>query len=171
MVTKIIMMGMVSLDVDPFSSPTPKGTGNSLGIVEDRLFMTLIKELKPNCQDRGFPGGAIRTHLPVQETQETRVSPWVGKIPWRRAWRPTPVFLSGECHGQRSLVGSKVTCVLHRNTHDCATPGGSCPATLCSLRTFPKGRKTHSHLESERCSRKCNTADLGEVTNAAFCSF
>ena len=58
MVTKIIMMGMVSLDVDPFSSPTPKGTGNSLGIVEDRLFMTLIKELKPNCQDRGFPGGA-----------------------------------------------------------------------------------------------------------------
>ena len=31
--------------------------------------------------------------------------PWVGKIPWRRAWQPTPVFLSGESHGQRSLVG------------------------------------------------------------------
>ena len=29
--------------------------------------------------------------------------PWVGKIPWRRAWQPTPVFLSGEFHGQRSL--------------------------------------------------------------------
>ena len=26
------------------------------------------------------------------------------KIPWRRAWKPTPVFLPGECHGQRSLV-------------------------------------------------------------------
>ena len=30
---------------------------------------------------------------------------WVGKIPWRRAWQPTPVFLHGEFHGQRSLVG------------------------------------------------------------------
>ena len=31
--------------------------------------------------------------------------PWVGKIPWRRVWQPTPVFLPGESHGQRSLVG------------------------------------------------------------------
>ena len=29
---------------------------------------------------------------------------WVGKIPWRRERQPTPVFLSGELHGQRSLV-------------------------------------------------------------------
>ena len=34
------------------------------------------------------------------EMQET----WVGKI-WRRAWLPTPVFLPGEFHGQRSLMG------------------------------------------------------------------
>ena len=32
-------------------------------------------------------------------------NPWVGKIPWRRRWHPTPVFLPGESHGQRSLVG------------------------------------------------------------------
>ena len=31
--------------------------------------------------------------------------PCVRKIPWRRAWQPTPVFLPGESHGQRSLVG------------------------------------------------------------------
>jgi len=31
--------------------------------------------------------------------------PWVGKISWRRARQPTPVFLPGESHGQRSLVG------------------------------------------------------------------
>ena len=31
--------------------------------------------------------------------------PWVGKIAWRRGWHPTPVFLSGESHGQRSLAG------------------------------------------------------------------
>ena len=29
---------------------------------------------------------------------------WVGKIPWRRKWQPTPVFLPGEFRGQRSLV-------------------------------------------------------------------
>ena len=31
--------------------------------------------------------------------------PWVGKISWRRPWQPTPVFLPGKSHGQRSLVG------------------------------------------------------------------
>ena len=31
--------------------------------------------------------------------------PWVRKTPWRRAWKPTPIFLPGESHGQRSLVG------------------------------------------------------------------
>ena len=30
---------------------------------------------------------------------------WVGKIPWRRAWQPSPVFLPGESNGHRSLVG------------------------------------------------------------------
>ena len=30
---------------------------------------------------------------------------WVGKIPWRRKWQPTPVYLPGESHGQRSLAG------------------------------------------------------------------
>ena len=34
-----------------------------------------------------------------------RFSPWVGKIPWRREWQPTPVFLIREFQGQRSLVG------------------------------------------------------------------
>ena len=31
--------------------------------------------------------------------------PWVGKIPWRRKWQSTPVFLSGKSQGQRSLMG------------------------------------------------------------------
>ena len=34
-----------------------------------------------------------------------RFHPWVGKIPWRWKWQSTPVFLSGESHGQRSLMG------------------------------------------------------------------
>ena len=32
-------------------------------------------------------------------------NPWVRKILWRRKWQPTPVFLPGKSHGQRSLVG------------------------------------------------------------------
>ena len=34
-----------------------------------------------------------------------RFDPWVGKVPWRRAWQPTLVSLPGESHGQRSLSG------------------------------------------------------------------
>ena len=30
---------------------------------------------------------------------------WVGKIPWRRKWQPTPVFLPGKSHGKRNLAG------------------------------------------------------------------
>ena len=30
---------------------------------------------------------------------------WVGKIPWRREWKPIPVFLPKEFHGQKSLAG------------------------------------------------------------------
>ena len=43
-----------------------------------------------------------KTCLPIQETW---VQSLVGKIPWRRAWQPTPVFLPGESHGHRSLAG------------------------------------------------------------------
>ena len=43
------------------------------------------------------------TNLPAM--QETGFDSWVGKIPWRRAWQPTPVFLLENPHGQRSLAG------------------------------------------------------------------
>ena len=36
---------------------------------------------------------------------KNQFDPWFGKIPWRREWQPTPVFLPGEFHGQRSLAG------------------------------------------------------------------
>ena len=55
----------------------------------------------------GFPGGAGGKELACQCRKRNRygLSPWVGKIPGRRKWQPTPVFLLGESHGQRSLVG------------------------------------------------------------------
>ena len=36
--------------------------------------------------------------------------PWIGKIPWRRAWQPMPMFLPGESQGQRSLEGYGPQC-------------------------------------------------------------
>ena len=39
------------------------------------------------------------------DTGDGGFDPWVGKIPWGRKWQPTPVFLPGESHGQRSLAG------------------------------------------------------------------
>ena len=54
-----------------------------------------------------FPGGASGKE-PASQCRRTKrlgSNPWVGKIPWRRKWQPTPVFLPGESHGQRSLAG------------------------------------------------------------------
>ena len=39
------------------------------------------------------------------DIRDVGFDPWVGKIPWRRKWQPTPVFLPGKSHGQRSLAG------------------------------------------------------------------
>ena len=53
-----------------------------------------------------FPGdSAVKILLAMQEGRRLRFNPWVGKIPWRRKWQPTPVFLLGKFHGQKSLVG------------------------------------------------------------------
>ena len=45
------------------------------------------------------------TELFCLQCRRPRFHPWVRKIPWRRKWQPTPVFLPGECYGQRSLAG------------------------------------------------------------------
>ena len=59
----------------------------------------------------GRPAWAFKGSLVAQtkgiclQCRRHGFDPWVGKIPWRRAWQPTPVFLPEESHGQRSLVG------------------------------------------------------------------
>ena len=54
------------------------------------------KKEKPGASD------SERIHL---QGRRPGFDPWVRKIPWRRAWQPTPVFLPGESHGQRGLAG------------------------------------------------------------------
>ena len=55
----------------------------------------------------GFPGGTSGKEPTCQSRRhkKCRFDPWVGKIPRRRAWQLTPVFLLGESHGQRGLAG------------------------------------------------------------------
>ena len=54
-----------------------------------------------------FPrGSAVKNPpCPCRRQRRRRFDPWVWKIPWRRAWQPTPIFLPGEPHRQRSPVG------------------------------------------------------------------
>ena len=55
----------------------------------------------------GFPGGASGKE-PTSQCRRHKIlgfDPRVRKIPWRRAWQPTLVFLLEESHGQRSLAG------------------------------------------------------------------
>ena len=54
-----------------------------------------------------FPGGTTGRE-PICQCRRhkgCRFDPWIGKISWRRAWQPTPVFLPREFYGQKSLVG------------------------------------------------------------------
>ena len=55
----------------------------------------------------GFPVGSVSKESACNAGDAGRpnFNPWFGKIPWRRARQPAPVFLPGESHGQRSLVG------------------------------------------------------------------
>ena len=67
-----------------------------------------------------------------------RFNPWVGKIPRRRKWQSTPVFLPGESHGRRSLVGYSprgrkeldTTERLHLHLLFCNREQGSCQSII-----------------------------------------
>ena len=66
----------------------------------------------------GSPGGTSGKEPACQcrTCKRHGFDPWVRKIPWRRAWQPTPVFLPKESHGLRSLRG-RVRCNLaHKHT-------------------------------------------------------
>ena len=53
----------------------------------------------------GFPGGSVSGKESACQCRRHGFNHWVWKIPWKREWLPTPVFLPGESHGQRSLMG------------------------------------------------------------------
>ena len=77
------------------------------------------------------------------------LDPWVRKIPGRRKWQPTPVFLPGKCHGQRSLAGYSPW--GHRVGHDCdrAHPKSSYATTKDSA-GLSKNKIPRAETETQR---------------------
>ena len=57
--------------------------------------------------ERGFPGGSAVKNPPAKARRHG-FDVWVKKILWRRKWQPTPAFLPGKSHGQRSLAGYRL---------------------------------------------------------------
>ena len=95
----------------PCPLPPPEGIGvdspgsQETGHLFPALRLTGYGPWGPSL--RGFADGASGKEPTCQcrRCKRCGFDPWVGKIPWRRTWQPTPVFLPGESHGQRSLVG------------------------------------------------------------------
>ena len=89
-------------------------------------------------------------------------NPWVRKIPRRRKWRPTPVFLPGESHGQRSMVGyspwgrkeSDMTEQAGRQA--CGTSDTEVFGSLCFAKDLVTGLQwgdlSHGHRKSQTAS-------------------
>ena len=80
----------------------------ALGVWHELTYFIPIAILWYRCYHphlRGFPGSTSGKESTCQCWSHKRLDPWVGKIPWRRKWQPTLVFLPGKFHGQRSLVG------------------------------------------------------------------
>ena len=89
-------------------------------------------------------------------------NPWIRKIPWKRAWQPTPVFLPGESLGQRNLVGysprgGKESDTTEAIRHACIQGGFTC-AVVCSLHAH-----THTHIDKISSHRKVDI--LGQMKN------
>ena len=54
--------------------------------------------------EMSFPGGSVVESPPANAGDMSSI-PESGRFPWRRKWQPTPIFLPGKSHGQRSLEG------------------------------------------------------------------
>ena len=77
------------------------------------------EELKISKFLLGLPRGAGVKKLPRCRIHKTcGFDPRVGKIPWSRKWQPTPIFVPGKFHRQRSLVGYKESVWSKRVGHE-----------------------------------------------------
>ena len=94
----------------------------------------------------------LRWYRIYLQCKRSKFNPWVGMIPWRREWLPTPLFLPGEIHGQRSLVGFHQW--SHRVGHDWMTNTFSFPFHLLTFSILEK-----LCVLSESCLTLCDPMD------------
>ena len=75
-------------------------------ILSKDLLLQELKNLRQKVPFRFLPWHSLSIYLYLcVQCGRPGFDPWVGKIPWRRQWHPTPVLLPGQSHGWRSLVG------------------------------------------------------------------
>ena len=118
----------------PQNCPCPYGRGPRLTSQENQVPLECpISEVSPNSKIWSFPGEANGKEPTCQCRRHKRCGfdPWVGKIPWRRAWQPFPVFVPGESHRQRSLAGYSPWC--HKESDTTEASEQSAP----SLKSLP----------------------------------
>ena len=107
--SSLITFGKVVPSSQPFQS-LPSFTDyykkllKMIYLLFDRLSTPLEWTQEGGLLTRGWLSGK-ESNCQCRRCGKLRFSPWVGKIPWRRAWQPTPVLLPGKSHGQRSLAG------------------------------------------------------------------
>ena len=88
----------------------------------------------------GFPGGSVGKESACQYRRHKRCGfdPWIGKIPWKRKWQPTPIFLPGKFHEQSSLAGySPLSQWCHLIISFSVIPFSSCPQSFPASGSFP----------------------------------
>ena len=81
--------------------------------------------------DLGFPGDSVVKNPPTN-AGDSGLIPRPGRSPWRRKWQPTPVFLPGKSHGQRSLAGYSLWS-RKRVGHDLAAKQQQAPSAVVVL--------------------------------------
>ena len=81
-------------------------TVNSISYFKIRIF-TILTCLPFVIAYKGLPRWLNWERICLQ-CGRPRFNLWVGKIPWRRKWQPTLLFLPGKPHGQRNLVGYSI---------------------------------------------------------------
>ena len=102
---------------------------------------------------------------------------WVRKMPWRRAWKPIPVFLPGKIHGQRSLAGyspqgQKESDTTEANKHAYTKPRNPSVSSVRgkSKTKCPKVKRKRIAMTYHKCYKHARVIGvLFSYTQISFC--
>ena len=114
------LINQISLElISPTVSPRATGSIDMWSVLEVLIGNSCTKGLPSVTWNSELPRWLSGKESPCQ-CRRCQFNLWVTKILWRRKWQPTPIFLPGKSHGQRSLVGYS-PCGCKRVGDDLAT--------------------------------------------------